>query len=302
MNIQIWNLKGEISGNFFLVCRENLESTFPPYPGVKKFIIDPEFNKRNEQLGKFIIKITFEINVKGDKPLTNVIADIGRDIFHSYVDLLAFLSGYPIRILKPLILTYNYPGTNKYRQIRFPSKEAVLEPPVPLLNTSIFKVKLESKHSKILAWLRRALQEQDVINSILAIFISLEILANQFPCKEMITVTCENCGHVKKIKPGMRNQIKNLLLNEIGYKNERFEQIWNLRNDIMHGKLSISSEETRELHIIKKELILAVIRGMKKLLSIDSSNPPKEILPNGFFTDPLLDVEFTIPTKINDIS
>ena len=159
MNIQIWDLKGEIIGNFFLVYEEVLRpSTPPPHPAVRKLVIDPEFNDKNEQTGKFNINLTFAVDTEEDKPPSNLIADVGRDIFNIYVDLLAFLSGNPIRILKPPYLVHNYPGTSKYRHISFPSQQAILEPPIPLINTSIFTAKLEQKHDMILAWLRRALQ------------------------------------------------------------------------------------------------------------------------------------------------
>ena len=298
MSIQIWDLKGEIIGNFFLVYEEVLRpSTPPPHPAVRNLVIEPEFNDKNKQTGKFNIDLTFEVDSKEDKPAPNVIADIGRDIFNIYVDLLAFLSGYPIRILKPPYIVHNYPGTNKYRHISFPSQQAVLEPLVPLINTSIFTAKLEQKYAMILAWLRRALQEKDVINSILALFIPLEILANQFPCEEKVVDRCQNCGHVVESRPGMRIQVQNLLLNEIGYKSEQFERIWELRNEIFHGRFLISSEKIRELNISRQDLILAIIKGMKKLLGIGRSEPPREVPPSWAFTDPILDVEYIGPDK-----
>jgi len=296
--MQIWDIKGEIIGNFFLVYEEILNfSTPPPHPAIRKFVIDPEFNDKNVQTGKFNIDITFAIDTEEEKPPPNMVADVGRDIFNMYVDLLAFLSGNPIRILSPPYIVHNYPGTNKYRRISFPSHQAVLEPPIPLINTSIFTTKLEQKHGRILAWLRRALQERDIINSILTLFIPLEILANLFPCGEKVVVSCENCGCVIESRPGMRIQVQNLVLNEIGYSNEQFKRIWETRNEIIHGRLLISADQIRDLNIVKQDLILAIIKGMKKLLGIDSSKPPREV-PYGFsIGDSFLDLEYTEPEK-----
>jgi len=298
MSIQIWDLRGEIIGNFFLVYEEFLSPSTPPsHPAVRKFVIDPEFNDKNVQTGKFNIDITFAIDTEEEKPQPNMIADVGRDTFNMYVDLLAFLSGNPIRILNPPYIVHNYPGTTKYRHISFPSQQAMLEPPVPLVNTSIFTAKLEQKHKMILTWLRRALQEKDVINSILALFIPLEILANQFPCEEKVVVSCDNCGHVMGSRPGMRIQVQNLLLNKIGYSSDQFKRIWEKRKEIIHGRLLVSSDQIRDLNIVKQDLILAVIKGMKKLLGIGSSEPPREVPPSWAFADPILDIDYIKPEK-----
>ena len=298
MSIQLWDLKGEIIGNFFLVYEEFLSpSTPPPHPAVRKFAIDPEFNDKNVQTGKFNIDITFAIDTEEEKPPPNIIADVGRDIFNMYVDLLAFLSGNAIRMLNPPYIVHNYPGTNKFRRITFPSEQAILEPPVPLVNTSIFTAKLEQKHNMILAWLRRALQEKDVINSILALFIPLEILANQFPCEEKVVVSCGNCGHVMESRPGMRMQVQNLLLNKIGYNSDQFKKIWGKRKEIIHGRLLMSSDQIRELNMVKQDLILAVIKGMKKFLGIGSHEPPREVPPSWAFADPILDIDYIQPEK-----
>lgn len=296
MGIQIWDIESVIIGSFFIDSVTELRASISPkYPMVRKFFLNPEFNDKNEQTGKFTIIITFEIDVKEDNQTKNLmaeIADTGRDIFNTYIDMLAFLSVHTIHIVKQPVLRYNYPGTNKYKIIEFPSQQAIVRPPIPLKNTSIFKKELEQKHRLILKWLRRALQEKDIINSILSSFIPLEILANQFPCNKKLYVKCDKCGYIKKSRPGMRIQIENLLINELGYSNEQFKKIWELRNDIFHGNLVITSEKNRDLNLIRQDLILAIINGMNKLLGIASSELPKTVMPP--FTDPFMVIEYTL--------
>ncbi len=297
MSTQIWEIEGEITGSFFIVSIEEIKvSKLPKNTMVQKFLILPEFNEKNEQTGKFKIKIIFELESKDEKTPPNLIADIGREIFNSYLDLLAFISGDSVRMINNPALKYNYPGTNKYRCITFPTQKAEVKPPVPL-NTLIFKINLEQKHNQILAWFRKAIQEKDIINSIIALYIPLEILANQFTCEGKIIEICDKCGYEKKLRPGMRIQVENFLINEVGYENDQFLKIWNLRNDIFHGRLSMTLEQIRDLYSIKQELTLAIIKGMKKLLRIDSSEFPKEKIPRPLFADCFLDIEYTIPEK-----
>jgi len=93
----------------------------------------------------------------------------------------------------------------------------------------------------------------------------------------------------------MRIQVENFLINEIGYENNQFLKIWKLRNDIFHGRLSMTLEQIRDLHSIKRELTLAIIKGMKKLIGIDSSEFPKEEIPGPLFADSFFDIEYTVP-------
>ncbi len=297
MSTQIWEIEGEVIGNFFIKSVEEIKvPKLPKDLVVQKFLILPEFNDKNEQTGRFKIKIIFKVESKDEKPPKHLIADIGRDIFNSYMDLLAFISGDLVRMVSNPTLKYNYPGTNKYRCIIFPSQQAEVRSPVPL-STLIFKKNLEQKHNQILAWFRKALQEKDIVNSTIALFIPLEILANQFTCEERIIEKCDNCGYEKKVRPGTRIQVENFLINEVGYESNQFEKIWKLRNDIFHGKLSMTLEQIRDLHLIKQELTLAIIKGMKKLLGISSSEFPKEEIHGPLFADYFSDIEYTVPEK-----
>ena len=98
-------------------------------------------------------------------------------------------------------------------------------------------------------------------------------------------------------RPGMRIQVQNLLLNKIGYSSDQFKRIWEKRKEIIHGRLLVSSDQIRDLNIVKQDLILAVIKGMKKLLGIGSSEPPREVPPSWAFADPILDIDYIKPEK-----
>ena len=295
MGIQIWDIESVIIGSFFIDSVTELEASISPkYPIVRKFFLNPEFNDKNEQTGKFTIIITFEIDVKENKQAKDSIAeiaDIGRDIFNTYMDMLAFLSVHTIHIVKQPVLRYNYPGTNKYKIIEFPSQQATVRSPIPLKNTSIFKKELGKKHRLILKWLKRALQEKDIINSILSSFIPLEILANQFPCNKKLYVKCDKCGYIKESRLGIRIQVENLLINELGYSNEQFKKIWELRNDIFHGNLEITTGKIRDLNLIRQDIIFAIINGMNKLLGIASYELPAVMPP---FGDSFIAIEYTL--------
>lgn len=295
MSTQIWEIKGKIIGNFLLINQENLKSSIPPHPDVCKFSIYPEFDNKNGQTGTFNVNITFKIDSTEEKPSAHQIADLGRDILGTFINLLAFLSVSPVLVIKPISMIHNYPNTKKYRLIEFTAQQLNLRSPIPLESTSIFKIKLEIKHNIILTWFRKALEEDDITNSIIALFIPLEILANHFPCAQKITISCDKCGHIIESKPGMRIQVQNFLTNIIGYSNELFEEIWKTRNDIIHGHIIVTSEKIRDLHKLRQDLIISIIKGMKKILGLAPTELPMEAFPGPLFTDSLIDVEYIAP-------
>ena len=293
MNEQIWTLTSKIAGNFILTEYQRIASLRPPFPSIRKLVIDPEFDENNNQTGIFRLEIWFAVDALGGKAATNVVADTGRDMFNFFLDLLTFLSGYVVTVLKPPVLTHKYLGTNKSRRIQFPTKQTAISPPVPLTNTFLLSVEIDSKVRGILSWVRKGLQEKDVVDSFISLCTSLELLANQFKFEAKLVTRCPKCGHETAISPGMRQRVEHFLVKEIGCSDETFKSIWETRNLISHGGFSRTAKSVRELHQIRDKLLFAIIRGTKRLLKMKSSDLPFEEPPYLSFTDPILDIEYT---------
>lgn len=290
MNEQIWTLTSKISGDFFLVDYQKIRSLQTPFLAIRKLVIDPEFDENNKQTGIFGLEIWFAVDALGGEPAADVVADTGRDIFNFFLDLLTFLSGYPVAVLKPPVLAHKYSGTNESRIILFATRQADLSPPVPLTNTFLLSIDIDSKVRRILSWMRKGLQEKDVVDSFISLCISLELLANQFKFEGKLVTKCPKCGHETAISPGMRQQVEHFLVKEMGYTNEIFKSIWETRNPISHGGFIRTAKSVRELHQIRDKLLFAIIRGTKRLLNIKSSDPPFEEPPYASFVDPILDI------------
>jgi hypothetical protein len=294
MKEQIWTLTYTVLGNFFLVQDERVTSP-PPFPTIRRFIIDPEFDEHDNQTGVFTMSIEFAMAVSDEKPRAISVADTGRDMIDYFLSLLTFLSGYPVRVLKPPELTHNYPGTNKFRRISFPSKQAMISPPVALANTSLFNIVLDPKVRSILTWFRKGFEEKNTVDSFVSLCVALELLANQFKMDKIMSRACPKCGHKAAISPGMRQHVEHVLVVELGCPKETFKAIWEERNKVLHGGFSKAAESERELHGIRADLLAALVRGINKLLGIKSTDLPYEQLAELLFTDPILDIEYTLP-------
>jgi hypothetical protein len=154
---------------------------------VRKFQIFPEFDDKNKQIGVFNIKIDFGVEAgENEKPEGYVIADLARDIFDYYLNLLTFLTGSEIKKTKPIDLKYEYPEGGRFRTILYESESANLIPPVPLAHTYLFKAPIESKLSRCLAFYTYGIREKDIITSIFFLLSALDMVASQFKIKKRL--------------------------------------------------------------------------------------------------------------------
>lgn len=206
MKQQIWELTSDVTGNFIITSEDNLTFEKPPHPSIKKITLMPHFNDQGNQTGTFSLEIKLAIDIENeDKPSTYYVADIGRNAFNFYIEVLTFLSLSPVLVIKAPALTYNIPGTNQFRLISFPSEQATISHPLPISGKSFLSIQLNNEIRKIMGWLRIGLQEKDIITIILALFTCVEILSHQFENSELrISRTCSNCGFEEKIRLGTK--------------------------------------------------------------------------------------------------
>jgi hypothetical protein len=290
-----------MSGNFFLVREEFLKSSDPPFPQVRKVTLAPIFNEKNEQTGTFEFQMEYVVGPQEGDPPFNVIADSGRDMLGYYLDLLAFLSGHDVNLLGKPRMVHKRPGTNKSRALLLGDMRASQRAPVPLTYTSIFASKLEPQIPRILAWLRKALQEKDVVNSFIFLCTASELLSNQFEFNENSVRKCKKCGHEEIIGPGTRQRLEHFLVKEVGYPVNTVEAIWKLRNEVFHGGFIRSAQNERELHALRDQLLLSIVKGTKMLFKMKKSDPPSEEQAYWEdFTDPILDLEYEEPSQPDD--
>lgn len=296
MKKEIWNISATIAGNFFLINKEHLLPKSPPHSSLKNLKLIPQFDKQGKQNGKFELEIQFEVNSTEDRVDSKLPADLGRKLFYHFIDLLTFLSGYPIKILKGPSLVFHFPDPKKHRIIAFSGECGSFGPMIPILNTSLLSsLEINSIQKRIMSWFRKGLQESDIVNSIISFCVSLEILANQFPCDESINRKCQHCGYVSVIDPGMKQKIETFIVDQIGFAKTDFNKVWKVRNRLFHGGYDSNVFNATELHSARGVLIVSIVKGLKKLLKLTVEEPPPEDPTMFPFYDPILDVVYEDP-------
>jgi hypothetical protein len=302
INHQLWTLTCKISGNFFLIREESIKSSASPFPQLQKFTLTPVFNEKNQQTGTFEVQMEYLVGPQKGDPPANVVADAGRDMMSYHLDLLAFLSGHKVTLLEKPRMLHKRPGTNRSRALLLAAQQATLVAPIPLAYTSLFAFKLEPQMRRILAWLRKALQEEDVVDSFISLCTASELLSNQFEFNDKSIRICKNCGYKELIGPSTRQRLEHFLVEQVGYPDDIAEAIWELRNKVFHGGFTRSAQNERELHKLRDHLLISIVKGTKMLLKMKKSDPPFEEPTYWAFTDPILDVEYQEPSQLDDSS
>ena len=296
---QLWTLTCKISGNFYLVREEFINSSASPFPQLRQVTITPVFNEKNEQTGIFEFQMEYLVGSQEGDPPPNVIADAGRDMLRYHLDLLTFLSGHNVTLLDMPRIIHRRPRTNKYRALSFPAKQAKLRAPVPLTYTSLFAFEIEPHIRRILAWLRKSLQEEDVVDSFISLCIASELLSHQFEFEGDSFRKCKKCGYEELISPGTRQRLEHFL-SQVGCSDDTVEAIWGLRNKVFHGGFIRSAQNERELHALRDQLLLSIVKGTKMRLKMKNSDPPFEKPAYWAFTDPILDIEYHESSQPDD--
>lgn len=291
---QLWTLTCKITGNFILVKQNSIKALAFPFPQMRTFKVTPVKNETNQPT--FELRIEYLVDTQGEDPQFDDVANLGRDILGYHLDLLSFLSGQNVSLLEKPTMVYKRPGTNKSRNLII-GEHRTLPVAVPITDTTVFTVKIEPQVQRVLTLLRKALQDDDVVDSFISLCSASEILAHQFEYNEKITKKCPKCGRVEKIKPSTRQQLEHLLIKKVGCSADDFKKIWSLRNSIFHGSFEKSTKNMEELSPILNSFHIYIIKGVKILLNVEKSELPSEENVTDVCPDPIADIECIEPVR-----
>ena len=86
------------------------------------------------------------------------------------------------------------------------------------------------------------------------------------------------------------------MFNEIDRARIQFEFIWEKgRNKIFHGGFELTADNKREMHKLRDELVVAIVKGLKRLFEINYSAPPRSVSQYFPISDSFLRTEYMIP-------
>lgn len=294
MPVERWRLETRIRASLVLLKREHVKSGRPFHPTIRQMRITPEFSDEGKQLGSFAVAIDFDVELKSN-PHPSDIADVGRDIFARLVSLISFLTGRPVVRIDPINLRNDQPD-GKSRYLFLNPESAQISPPVPLGHQS-FDIPLDEPTARVLALYSHALADTNVVSSTMFMIVALEFLASQHDVDLTRTETCASCGAETHHRAGTGQKFQHVV-QQTGTSETIAKSLWDLRNDLLHGRFRNTAANRRELHARRSEVQRALVRSMKAWLSLGDQFPPPD--PEGeWISDAFLDIS-TSPAQEGD--
>lgn len=296
-----WTVLAEAKGYFVVGGVRKSNFPQPPHYALRKIEIKPNLDEQRRETGSFKLEVDFII---GSAAPDDEVANLGRNLLDGVLDMVAFSTGYSCVLTKTPSVRRLGEAKGSYRHLIFaepfpigPFGSGMIGPP-PVLNEGILGRSLTPEQQMLLGWYRASLGTQDYVESCWALLTALEPLSNHFPCPETRIETCGECGAERVLAASMAQRVRYFLTTVGSLDTDQARAIWDLRNEIAHGRMSRTSEERQRLASLRHTLMTAVVNGLRAVLGVEYGGIPGPE-PTWSFSDAMLAVEYTIP-EISD--
>lgn len=290
VDVQVWEGRAHIQGHFRLLHEESVQPPHEsrPHAALLAWTIEP----LDDNQSMFDLIFRFGIHAE-EKAASGLVADVGREVLSAIINVMAFLSAAPVQLVK-FDGFRTALGADRERAILFSSQWADLRPPVVLNSNAMALIRADTKLQRVLSWFRKGLEERDPFDAVTHLFIALNLLAHMFPIPGLRSRRCKACGNIEEIQPGDGDRFVHVLCHHVQLSEDEARRLWDLRNRIFHGGADVTPVMRRELVEKRHVLAHAVVRASKRYLSLGPGDLPAEDIPVPFFSDALLDVEYTL--------
>jgi hypothetical protein len=286
-----WQVRAELQTSLAIVRQDVLQGTRPTHPALKRISLEPTLTAEGQPTG--ILEIVADIGIDDGEAAFDVARDVARDVVNTLVDFAAVLTAAPAKVVKgPTVIADDPDDSTKHTAV-VPGTMRNLYPPVPLLAARLFQQTIRPELRRVMAWYRRGISEElDVVASLASLFTSLDLLSNEFECTTERTRECPACKKVFDRKPGTTDKNRNLLKHVAGLETDIVRAVLKAREKVVHGGIDLTSQDIRDLEVIRVHLSVALIRGLKRALHLDEGEPPPEGYLGLPLADPILTLEY----------
>jgi hypothetical protein len=131
-----------------------------------------------------------------------------------------------------------------YRAILGATQTGTLAPPAPL-PAELLTMETDSRVLRVIRWWARGLAADDGVDRLVALNNALDLLAGQFDGASGRVRRCRSCGAEEPIGPGLRERVIHLLVDILGYPEERASEVYESRLDLAHARTSLDAADLR---------------------------------------------------------
>jgi len=283
----MWTIKSAIQSNFSFSNDYDFSSLLFLDERIKRINISS-----NSLVDSSKLEITFSTNNE-NIPTSMESLNTASEIVNIFINFLSFITGESIKLVEPISLLFNTPGTNNFTNIII--GESYVSPKEITLHTinSNDKIAFTPKIHKVLYLLQQGLDETSLYYGLQYLITATEIISSNYQSSEIAKRICKKCGYEEKIQPSMREKFIAFLISTNLFNMDSAKDAWKARNEMTHSVVINNQQRLYELGFLKNNIYKALIVGIKKELQIEDSKLPSENKENIFSDKGILAINYT---------
>jgi hypothetical protein len=287
-----WIVKAKLIGEFCLVQSQSLQAEH--IPGLRRFLLSSEVGEDGRPTGVHALEVELRILPKDGTDKTTSVVDFARETVSRLAARIAVSSGRTVDIAEGTsIMQFDSKDSRRGRAV-FTATGAHLAAPTPIA-TEFLAAAAKPSLERAMHWWAQSLRIADPADSLHSLFVALDLVAAPLKPPVSRERKCKNCGFVDALQPGLREKVVYLLTERCGLSQSLAEEIYEMRNALTHGSVSVSEEKKRVLRQHAAHLQVAIRDEIAAQMSC-ALPPLPSFLPFDFPSSHLI-VDFTTEDK-----
>ncbi len=244
MYSNIWTVKARIAGDFCLTQNQQLSAKL--IPGIHRLKLFPETDTQDRPTGVHGIELELLVPLKDGTVSPTDVLDAAKEALACIAARIAVSSGRMVDVSENItIIQFSENDSNRGRAIQ--SATAVqIAPPSPV-SAEFVASGSEPYLERAMYWWAHSLRIADPADSLHALFVALDLVAARLAPPTSRERRCKSCGATEVLQPGLKEKITHLLTVHGKLSLALAEEIYDTRNALTHGGITVNEEKKRAL-------------------------------------------------------
>ena len=271
-----WEVKVKISGGYQFFKEEKINAKDPIIVGMKKLRLVPDNDEHGKQLETNTLELILDIQVPDGRDECEFMMDFSIESVNDLIARLSLSAGQQIRQLTAILITQSHSSKlNEYRCISQVGVQSVL--PTTKISSELLSVSTQAYLKRAIFWWYQAFKIDDLSECLQALFVCIDLLASKVSATTSSPRECTNCGHVENLKPSLRDKFIFLLSENFKLDLTVAKKLWEIRNDVTHGRANITEADKRIFRNYAADLIVATRNEIALRMNVTLSPMPSKL-------------------------
>lgn len=271
-----WEVKVKISGGFQFFKEEKIKANTTPIAGMKKLRLVPDKDDQGKQLETNTLELTLDMPVPKGRDEHEFIMDFSVESINHLIAKLSLSAGQQIQQLTAISVTqFHSIKLNEYRHISQMAAQSIL--PKTFISSDLLLASTEDYLNRAIFWWSQTIKINDLSECLQALFVCIDLLAAKIIPESSVKRKCKNCKYEETLLPSLRAKFIYLLNNNFKFGLEPAKELWEIRNDITHGRANITEADKRIYRNHATNLIVATRNEIALRMNCTLSPMPTQL-------------------------